>query len=52
MGVPSHDVFHPGIPPRQVPVIAVSMTVSSVPAARDCASPFEEEDARHESLET
>ena len=31
-------------------MIAVSMTVSSVPAARDCASPFEEEDARHESL--
>lgn len=27
-------------------MIAVSMTVSSVPAARDCASPFEEEDAK------
>ena len=25
-------------------MIAVSMTVSSVPAARDCASPFEEEE--------
>lgn len=24
-------------------MIAVSMTVSSVPAARDCASPFEED---------
>eukprot|EP00434_Breviolum_minutum_P026604 symbB.v1.2.023516.t1/scaffold2153.1/size87802/7 len=31
---------------EKVPVIAVSMTVSSVPAARDCASPFEEEDAK------